>query len=142
MSKHTDTSHIERRFLADIEAAGLPMPVTEYEFCPGRKWRIDAAYPEQKIAIELEGGMWHGGRHTSPLGFLRDCEKYNTLALMGWRLLRFPAIMVEGGKFTRKRQRKGEVYRVQEIVEPCAVELVREALDGTAPNRPDGEEGV
>ena len=46
------------------------------------------AVPEHKIALEVEGGVWTGGRHTSPKGFLGDIEKYNTATLMGWRVFR------------------------------------------------------
>ncbi|MGN0206795.1 MAG: hypothetical protein ACI4BC_06090 [Muribaculaceae bacterium] len=62
--------------------------VKEHKFHPTRKWRFDYAIPEHKIAIEVEGGVWTGGRHTSPMGFLNDMEKYNTATIMGWRVLR------------------------------------------------------
>lgn len=62
--------------------------VKEYKFHPTRKWRFDYAIPAHKIALEVEGGVWTGGRHTSPKGFLGDMEKYNTATAMGWRLLR------------------------------------------------------
>lgn len=62
--------------------------VKEYRFHNTRKWRFDYAIPEHKIAIEVEGGVWTGGRHTSPQGFLGDMEKYNTATVMGWRVLR------------------------------------------------------
>lgn len=62
--------------------------VKEFNFHPVRKWRFDYAVPEHKIALEVEGGVWTGGRHTSPKGFLGDIEKYNTATLMGWRVFR------------------------------------------------------
>ena len=62
--------------------------VKEYKFHPTRKWRFDFAIPEHKIALEVEGGVWTGGRHTSSTGFLKDMEKYNTATLMGWKVLR------------------------------------------------------
>lgn len=62
--------------------------VKEYKFHPTRKWRFDYAIPEYKIALEVEGGVWTRGRHTSPKGFLNDIEKYNTATLMGWRVFR------------------------------------------------------
>lgn len=62
--------------------------VKEYRFHPTRKWRFDYAIPEYKIALEVEGGVWTRGRHTSPKGFLGDIEKYNTATLMGWRVFR------------------------------------------------------
>ena len=62
--------------------------VRELTFCPGRRWRFDYALPTYRIALEVEGGVWRRGRHTRPEGFLKDIEKYNTAAVMGWRVLR------------------------------------------------------
>jgi very-short-patch-repair endonuclease len=62
--------------------------VKEFKFHPVRKWRFDYAIPEHKIALEVEGGVWTGGRHTSSVGFMKDMEKYNTATLMGWRVFR------------------------------------------------------
>lgn len=62
--------------------------VKEYRFFPERRWRFDYAIPSEKIAIEVEGGVYTQGRHTRPLGFLGDMEKYNTATSLGWKLLR------------------------------------------------------
>lgn len=62
--------------------------VKEYKFHPKRRWRFDYAIPEYKIALEVEGGVWTGGRHIRAQGFLGDMEKYNTATLMGWRVFR------------------------------------------------------
>lgn len=62
--------------------------VKEYKFHPTRRWRFDYAIPEHKIALEVEGGVWTGGRHIRAQGFLGDMEKYNTATLMGWRVFR------------------------------------------------------
>jgi very-short-patch-repair endonuclease len=63
--------------------------VQEYKFYPTRRWRIDYAFVKEKIAIEIEGGVWSNGRHVRGNGFLGDMEKYNTLTEAGWRLLRY-----------------------------------------------------
>jgi hypothetical protein len=76
-------------FLARLAGAGLPAPVREYRFAPPRKWRFDWAWlPPIALALEVEGGVWTRGRHTRGAGFLKDCEKYNTATLLGWRVLR------------------------------------------------------
>ena len=67
---------------------GLPEPVTEHKFHPVRKWRMDFAWPEHKVALEVEGGVHTGGRHTRGKGFEADMTKYNTAASMGWYVLR------------------------------------------------------
>jgi very-short-patch-repair endonuclease len=67
---------------------GLPLPVTEHVFHPTRKWRFDYAWTDSKVALEIEGGVWSGGRHTSSKGFIGDMSKYNEAACLGWRILR------------------------------------------------------
>lgn len=71
-----------------FERCGLPAPMAEYRFHPERRWRFDYAWPAQRVALEVEGGVWTGGRHTRGAGFLGDMEKYNAAALLGWRVLR------------------------------------------------------
>lgn len=67
---------------------GLPAPASEVRFHPTRKWLFDFAWPEQKVALEVDGGVWSRGRHTRGAGFLRDMEKINTATVMGWRVVR------------------------------------------------------
>lgn len=62
--------------------------VKEYKFHPVRKWRFDYAIPSALVALEVEGGVWTGGRHINPKGFLNDMEKYNSATLMGWSVYR------------------------------------------------------
>jgi hypothetical protein len=64
------------------------MPLIEHRFHVTRRWRFDYAWPEHLIALEVEGGVWVGGRHTSGAGFVKDMEKYNEAACLGWRIIR------------------------------------------------------
>ena len=89
-------SELEDAMLWRMVVDGLPSPVKEYRFHPTRKWLFDFAYPDQKIAIEVEGGTWVQGRHSRGSGFQADCEKYNTATLLGWKVLHFTRAMVEG----------------------------------------------
>ena len=85
-SRQTANSYQIRDIFTTICRTDLKVEcVKEYKFHPTRRWRFDYAIPEHKIALEVEGGVWTGGRHTSPKGFLGDIEKYNTATLMGWR---------------------------------------------------------
>lgn len=63
--------------------------VREHRFDPKRRWRFDFAFPDQMVAVEIEGGVWTGGRHTRGKGYAADLEKYNAAALAGWRVFRF-----------------------------------------------------
>jgi very-short-patch-repair endonuclease len=87
-----------------IRDAGLPAPAPEYAFAwetLRRKWRIDRAWPHERIALEIEGGIHMRGRHIRPEGFLRDMEKYNRLALWGWCLIRVTYDMIADGSALR-----------------------------------------
>lgn len=75
-------------FIRALVAAGLPEPVLEHRFDARRRWQFDIAWPAAMIAVEIEGGMWVAGRHTSGAGFKADMEKYNRAVVLGWRLLR------------------------------------------------------
>jgi hypothetical protein len=66
---------------------GILAPAREYKFHPDRRWRFDFAWPDLKLAVEIEGQ----GRHQTFIGFRRDCDKYNAALALGWRVLRFPA---------------------------------------------------
>jgi len=91
-------SGLEKALAAELERAGLPKPEPQYRFCGGRRWRFDFAWPALRLAVEVEGGLWIRGRHTHPKGFEADCEKYNTAALFGWRVLRFVPDQVHDGR--------------------------------------------
>jgi very-short-patch-repair endonuclease len=80
------SNDIIARILAN--QTGIPW-TTEYKFHPVRKWRFDYANPDLKIAVEVEGGIWTNGRHTTGSGFAGDMVKYNEAVVLGWHLLRF-----------------------------------------------------
>lgn len=61
----------------------------EWPFHPTRKWRFDYAFPEYKVAVEIDGGLWTGGRHSGGTGQKRDLEKLNAAAQMGWLVLHY-----------------------------------------------------
>lgn len=70
-------------------AGGYPEPVAEYRFDPDRRWRFDFAWPEQRLAVELDGGIWMQGRHTRGRGHINDALKRNAAQLAGWRVLTY-----------------------------------------------------
>jgi very-short-patch-repair endonuclease len=75
--------------LVDLLAEGLPEPETEFRFDTMRRWRFDLAWVHEGAAVEIDGGTWTGGRHTTGSGYEKDCEKHNAAVLMGWRVFRF-----------------------------------------------------
>jgi len=63
-----------------------------------KDWRFDFAFKREKLAVEIEGGVFTGGRHTRPTGFIDDTHKYNAAVLLGWRVLRFAAPDIKSGE--------------------------------------------
>ncbi|WP_235204136.1 endonuclease domain-containing protein [Bordetella bronchiseptica] len=90
-------SVLEERFARDLRAVRVVPPVREYRFAAPRQWRFDFAWPHARVAVEIEGGVWTGGRHTRGAGFVADTEKYNAAAIAGWRVLRFTEKAVRDG---------------------------------------------
>lgn len=86
--KKAQVQRLQRHFELRWRAAKGPELVTEHVFHLRRKWRFDYAHPASKVAIEIEGGIWSGGRHTRGKGYQEDCQKYNAAALLGWRVFR------------------------------------------------------
>lgn len=83
-----NTAQIRDTFTCIVKADLRVECVKEFKFHPTRKWRFDYAIPSHRIALEVEGGVWTQGRHTRPQGFLGDVDKYNSAALLGWRVFR------------------------------------------------------
>lgn len=96
-----------------ITAAGLPTPEPEFYFAKstGRRWRFDFAWPDRKIALEIEGAVFGrtettidgrtvrvaGGRHSTGVGLQADAFKYNRAAMLGWLVVRATTTMVRDG---------------------------------------------
>lgn len=78
-----------RLFIALCRESGLPAPAPQYLFMPGeRKFRLDFAWPEYRLGLEVQGGLGSVvGAHSSKKGAHRDMEKHNAAVLRGWSIL-------------------------------------------------------
>lgn len=90
-------SHLEQELAFQFRAYHMT-PEREYRFHPRRQWKFDFCFPEARVGIECEGGIFSGGRHTRGKGFADDCEKYNAAAALGWIVLRYPAKAIKSGE--------------------------------------------
>ena len=83
-----------------LRAEGIAF-TRELKFHKTRKWRLDFALirgiHEQKIGIEVDGGLWVQGRHSRGAGMEADFVKLNECALQGYLVLRFSTGMVKDG---------------------------------------------
>lgn len=77
----------------------FPKLEKEFRFHKVRRWKFDWAVHGQRIAFEYEGMAYRVAKsgHTTIKGFEGNCEKYNIASIMGWRVLRFTAKMIENG---------------------------------------------
>lgn len=64
---------------------GLPTPVLQYEVVDrnGDTWRLDFAWPEDRVAAEYDGVDWHSG----PDAFFRDRRRSAALQDLGWAVV-------------------------------------------------------
>lgn len=74
-------SDFEIAFVAFAERHGLPRPRMNY---PAPWGEVDAAWPDLKLAVELDGRA----AHDSDGGFVRDRERDRAALLAGWRVVR------------------------------------------------------
>jgi len=77
-------SKLEERVLILIREHISHVPTLQHEFHPHRQWRFDFAWPDFKVAIEVQG---FGTGHTSRDGMFRDYEKHNAAQELGWRII-------------------------------------------------------
>ncbi|MFP4148546.1 MAG: endonuclease domain-containing protein [Nitriliruptoraceae bacterium] len=83
-------SEIEVVAARELIAAGLPRPELGFPVldASGRLIAVlDLAYPDHRVAIEIDGFNWH----RSPAQKLADERRQNQLVLAAWTVLRFSA---------------------------------------------------
>lgn len=86
--------------IAQLAYAQVATPEREVRFAWSamrRAWRFDLCWPDARLAVEVDGGIWTDGRHSRGSGYEPDCEKLNAAVLLSWRVLRFTYGHVESG---------------------------------------------
>jgi hypothetical protein len=126
---------------AFLASFGIPAPEFEYRFHPERKWRFDLAWPDAKVALEIDGGIWIRGGHNRGAQMKKDWEKSNTAATMGWRVLRCEpkdicakemADIVRAAISNTQAMRE-ELERLRDVVCPADIESI-DAVLSESPN--------
>jgi hypothetical protein len=125
--------NIVAAFLASF---GITKPEFEYRFHPERKWRFDLAWPAAKVALEIDGAVWSGGRHTRGSGWLKDTEKLNAAACLGWRMLRcMPKDLciketaeIVRAAISNTQAMREELERLRDVVCPADIESIDAVL--------------
>ena len=60
-------------------------------------YKVDFGCRARKLALEVDGGTWTGGRHTRGMGYEDDCRKFAEAAILGWRVIRATGDQVRTG---------------------------------------------
>ena len=84
-------SKLEEKFIEWMGLAGLTGYELQYlpRIC-GRKWRLDVAFPDIKVAAEIQGVNYTTGfGHQNPSQMKSDYEKFNALQADGWKVFLF-----------------------------------------------------
>ena len=86
-------SKIEQLLADQIAAAGLPGPVREFKHIPGRRFRLDFAWPDRMIGVEVQGMV-----HRIKKRFEADIEKRVLGLLAGWRIMEVSGASIRSGQ--------------------------------------------
>lgn len=94
----------------------------EIEFHHTRRWKFDLAYMRARVAVELHGGGWKGGKHHRGIGARNDYEKSLAASLAGWVVVQLDYGMAGEQEFVNKlaeliRRRLELADRLEELGE-------------------------
>lgn len=79
-------SALEREVLAQLRNSKMPKPIPQYKIrANGKSYRLDFAYPELRVGIEVDGFTYHRER----INFDRDRQRDNDLRQIGWTIIHF-----------------------------------------------------
>ena len=87
----------EATLSVQLSVSGIKEWVREYRFHPTRMWRFDFAWPQIKLAVEIQGGG-RNGRHLRYTGYKGDCEKLCEAVAHGWAVLYVVGEQVKSGE--------------------------------------------
>lgn len=76
-------SVLELAFLRLLKAHRVELPEVQVQVAPGV--RVDFGYPTQRLAVELDGRVWH----STKADFQRDRTRARELATVGWHWIPF-----------------------------------------------------
>ncbi|MGH8935347.1 MAG: DUF559 domain-containing protein [Acidimicrobiia bacterium] len=87
-------SRYEREFLGILQHSGLPTPQLQHEIREHGRFigRVDAAWPNLRLAVEIDGHRFHATREERA----HDARRENDIKLAGWQVLRFTTDQVFG----------------------------------------------
>ena len=91
------SSALENLFAMQLDSAGLTGYVREYQAIPGRRFRFDFAWRKERLLVEINGGTYSKGAHSTGTGIARDYEKLRLGQACGWTVYPFDTKEVKNG---------------------------------------------
>ncbi len=96
-------SKLEEDLAAQLDAEGIRY---EREVCviPGRKFRFDFDIIGERLEdghqllVEVQGGTFIKGAHSTGTGIARDCEKAILAQLQGYRIFPVTSVHIKNGQ--------------------------------------------
>lgn len=80
-------SKLEDKLALQLVEEGIDKFERQFLFHPTKKYRFDFAWPEHKLACEVQGAIWIKGHHSYGAGLIEDYKKANEAAILGWRMI-------------------------------------------------------
>lgn len=87
-----------------LKAAGVWF-VREHKLIHNRNFRFDFMCSPDKqtgvvpvVMVEVQGGIWKKGGHSTGIGITRDCEKFSLAAAHGYRVLPVTPAQIKSGQ--------------------------------------------
>lgn len=99
MSKRPSTGNRYHAVVCALcRAHGWPEPEAEQRLIPGRRFSCDLVWPDARLVVEVQGGVWlRRGGHTGGKAQIDDMFKFNELTLLGWRVIQVTPQQVTDG---------------------------------------------
>ena len=88
----------------------------EQQLISKRRFRFDFYQPDSLVAIEIQGGTWRKGAHSTGAGIQRDCEKANLVQFAGYDIFCYTGRMI-----TKEN--------VHELIEYCRAKAANNQTD-------------
>jgi Transcriptional regulator, AbiEi antitoxin len=92
-------SDLETDALRTLREARLPTPLRQFRVTRGDSWvaQVDLAWPERRVAAQVHSTTIHRQAHT----WEKDQRVENTLAAIGWKVLKATRQNLANGQFVR-----------------------------------------
>lgn len=137
--KPSEKSVLEETFFEMFKKMfpNLPPPVRQHKFHRTRGWLFDFAWPDQMIAVEIQGGSFmrrkgkggRGGGHNTAIGQAKDFEKFREAAVNGWILLPFNSHELQKKLDKGKPTKTGRIKRHRKFTMSDCVMYVGELVE-------------